>query len=243
MSTAKAPVIEAPAPPAADPRLLVAATEKINRRLEAVFESARREFNSEPNVEQIVAALEHEAITQGLEARHLAPRAGMAVELLDNVTSALLAAEAQHDQNLACLATHKKAASELQVETNLRDAQAAVAMREWSAPLVNADIALRSYADSIRAMLPALRASVGRRVWACAIASRKLFVASVARDLQRAQMTVNVARSHQQTQPDDERGLLALLDKMRQLTVSDYPVPEILWPGSTSDVFAAPSLA
>jgi hypothetical protein len=116
-------------------------------------------------------------------------------------------------------------------------------MRERSSALVNTDLALRGVVESINKMMPALNASVARCVQACAIVARKLFVADITWSLAAAQLTVNIARSNQQLQPQHEEPMLRLLDKMRDLTAQPLTVPEILWPGSTSDVFAPPTLA
>jgi hypothetical protein len=177
-----------------------------------------------------------------LEPDHLTARAGAAIETLSYCLDALAAADRQHDANIGALATYKAAAANLKVETNVHDADYVSVVRERSASLVNADLSLRTTVETVNRVLPALQAACARRVHGCAIAARRILVADLTRRLAYANTIVNLVRAQQQTQAKLEAPLLALVERMRQITGQPLVIPDLLWPVG-GDPFQPPSLA
>jgi hypothetical protein len=218
----------------------------LQRRLETVWESARRTYGNEASVDQIATGFLTEMKSPSYDdARHLAARAGMAMEALQAVLDALDEAQLQGDINRRALAVNQTNVDILAPATNVPEAQIFVAQRQKNSTLVLADLDLRHAAGLIWPMVPALTASVSRRIHGCVVASRRHYHADTCERMARARLIVDQVRVLRAQRETEEAMLLTFLDKMRKATGEPLPIPELIWADPALDIvdpFAGPTL-
>jgi hypothetical protein len=228
-----------------DPRPVVPQTIVITRRLDDVLEGASRRFqHAHATVASEVQEWEEQVLQGRLDRRHLGHRAAATVEHLDHLLAALADAELQHDANITILVRYEQAVAQMARSTLPAEVRSAAGFKARTAELVVADGDLRAAVARARPAIPAFTVAAARIVQAAVIVSRRRLVAEVTRQIHGARLTLNTALSHKQAHSEEERDLLALLDRMAARSGTTLPLPEVVWPatGKGSDPFAVPQL-
>jgi hypothetical protein len=228
--------------PAVDPAALVERTGAATARLQHTFRiahAALRDVGDDPDHEARVVR------TDARNERRLVARlAGQANAALTDLLDALGAARDQVRWNGDAVAAIRAQLQQAERSVLVRDVEAVAALK---ARLLNVSVPhaeLQVAISDVEPYLASFAAAVRRRVHACAVVARQLFVAAASARLASLREEVGLVQALRQAPDPVEDQLAAVRARVEARGGGALAVPQVSWPvaGKSGDPFQGPVL-